>query len=67
MNIRFLTAINIAHTDAELLSYIGYLCDEIENGNLAATIDRDTDTIAALHLTETGKALLPPFLPTAAA
>jgi hypothetical protein len=65
MNIRFLTALNIAYSDAELLDYIGYLCDELENGNLTATIDGDA--IVALSLTASGVALLMPSLPAATA
>jgi hypothetical protein len=60
INIRFLTALNVAVNDAELLDCIDFLSAEIENGNLAATIDGDA--IISLRLTPSGAALLKPPL-----
>ena len=58
MNLKFLTSLNVAYTDDELLQLIEDLSAEIENGHLAAATD--LDMITALHLTEAGKSCLPP-------
>jgi hypothetical protein len=58
MNIRFLTALNVAMDDDELLDYIDFLATEIESGHLAATVDGDA--ITSLRLTALGKTYLRP-------
>jgi hypothetical protein len=63
MNIRLLTALNIAHSDSELLDYIGFLAGELERGTISAV--NDGDLITRLELTPAGRALSPPTLPTA--
>ena len=65
MNIRFLTALNVAMDDDELLDYIDFLATEIESGHLAATVDGDA--ITSLRLTALGKTYLRPTLPTTSA
>jgi hypothetical protein len=67
ISLRLLTAINIAHTDNELLDLIDHIANAIEDGNVA--VDSDMDLILSLHLTPAGRERLPmamPRLPTAA-
>jgi hypothetical protein len=64
MNIRFLTALNVAMDDAELLDYIDFLATEIESGHLVATVDGDA--ITSLRLTPAGMAMLPTLPATSA-
>jgi hypothetical protein len=56
INLKFLTALNVAIDDDELLDYIDFLAAEIENGRLVATIDKDA--ITGLRLTPSGAAML---------
>jgi hypothetical protein len=65
VNLKLLAALNVAHSDSDLLSYIDFLVGEIENGNIAPKIDGDA--IVSLYLTPVGKAMLPPTLPAATA
>jgi hypothetical protein len=63
MNILFLTSLNVAHTDDELLATIDMLAGYIEDGTIAATVSGDT--IESLCLSAYGQSLLPtPTLPT---
>jgi hypothetical protein len=57
INVRFLSALNIAYSDAELLDLIESLAVELEHGTLSANIDGDE--ITSLSLTEAGRRLLP--------
>jgi hypothetical protein len=57
INLKLLTSLNIATSDAELLADIETLARWLEDGIIAATVDRDE--ITALYLTKYGLALLP--------
>jgi hypothetical protein len=65
LNLKFLVALNVAHSDDELLDHIDFLAGQLENGNIAAAVDGDL--ILSLYLTETGIAALPPTLDAATA
>jgi hypothetical protein len=58
MNLALLVSLNIATADAADL-----IAGMIEDGTLSAKCDGDQ--IIGLALTESGRAMLPPFLPTA--
>ena len=64
MNLKFLTSLNVAYDDDELLDVIEHLAAEIEAGTLAPKIQGDA--IVSLYLTPAGLATLP-TLPDAAA
>jgi hypothetical protein len=65
MNLRFLTALNVAMDDAALFDLIDDLVGELETGNLIATTDGDL--IVGLSLTPAGRSCLPMFLPDSTA
>jgi hypothetical protein len=64
MNFKFLTSLNVAYDDDELLDVIDFLATEIESGHLAATVDGDA--ITSLRLTPAGMAMLPTLPATSA-
>jgi hypothetical protein len=65
VNIRLLSALNVAMTDDELLDLIDHVADSLADGLIYAVSDRDL--ILSLHLTETGRQLWPATLPATSA
>jgi hypothetical protein len=65
INLKLLTALNISHSDAELLQVIDFLSDSLADGTIAAV--SDGDMVTSFYLTPAGKALLPTRLPSASA
>jgi hypothetical protein len=53
VNLKFLTAINVAPSDSELADYIDFLARELERGTISATINGDA--IVALQLYDRGR------------
>ena len=62
IDIRLLTALNVADSDDKLLDVINGLGDMLEAGTIRA--ECDGDAITSLHLTPLGKAMLPMLPPT---
>jgi hypothetical protein len=65
IDLRLLTSLNVAMSDAELLDLIENVATAIEDGNVAA--DSDLDTITSLRLTEQGRRAWPMTLPATSA
>jgi hypothetical protein len=65
IDLRLLTSLNVAMSDAELLDLIENVATAIEDGNVAA--DSDLDTITSLRLTEQSRRAWPMTLPATSA
>ena len=60
-NIKLLSALNVSHSDSELLDVIDFLADGLKDGYLTA--QTDGDSVVCLRLTQLGIENLPPTLP----
>ena len=61
ISLRLLTAINIAHADAELLDLIDEIADLLEDGTICVATS-EGDLITKLELTPSGRAALLPYI-----